>query len=163
MHIVQLLAARDQSYAPTLVERSLNLLLRRGRYLNALPGPTMVMEYLENGNLRQFMSRAIASNERIPNRVLWVIFLCRKISLMLSYALVGLTVHLQWYGLASVLLIPQKGAINSQCSSKQYLATASHHPERHTETFGRQIVSLRKQTVRSPYLDTDCLSCDWWN
>ncbi|KAI0130527.1 hypothetical protein BJ170DRAFT_594036 [Xylariales sp. AK1849] len=76
MHIVQLVAFRDRSYTPTLTETLANRLLLGGKYLNDLPGPTMVLESLENGNLARLIQRASASAERIPNRMLWAIFLC---------------------------------------------------------------------------------------
>ncbi|KAI1637990.1 kinase-like domain-containing protein [Biscogniauxia mediterranea] len=39
-----------------------------------LGGVSIIMEYMENGTIRQFLDRA--SGETLPNRLLWAIFLC---------------------------------------------------------------------------------------
>ncbi|KAK8003939.1 hypothetical protein PG989_003658 [Apiospora arundinis] len=41
-----------------------------------LPGPSIAMEYLENGSFGAFLQRCITAQVRVPNRVLWCIMLC---------------------------------------------------------------------------------------
>ncbi|KAK6833465.1 hypothetical protein PG987_008159 [Apiospora arundinis] len=41
-----------------------------------LPGPSIAMEYLENGSFGAFLQRCITAQVRLPNRVLWCIILC---------------------------------------------------------------------------------------
>lgn len=43
------------------------------RYLS---GPTLITEYLRNGTLARFILRLEDTPEKIPNRLLWRIFLC---------------------------------------------------------------------------------------
>ncbi|GAW17783.1 hypothetical protein ANO14919_072500 [Xylariales sp. No.14919] len=44
--------------------------------LAGLAGPTLVLEYLENGSLNRLRERVIQARASVPNRVLWSIFLC---------------------------------------------------------------------------------------
>ncbi|KAI0095741.1 hypothetical protein F4776DRAFT_669652 [Hypoxylon sp. NC0597] len=44
--------------------------------LEAFKKPFLMVEFLENGTLGQFLRRAKATGEVLPNRVLWSIFLC---------------------------------------------------------------------------------------
>ncbi|KAK7960287.1 hypothetical protein PG988_011501 [Apiospora saccharicola] len=45
-----------------------------------LPGPYMILDYLENGSFREFFQRCRREGVRVPNRVLWNILLCCKLS-----------------------------------------------------------------------------------
>ncbi|KAK8130525.1 hypothetical protein PG999_002905 [Apiospora kogelbergensis] len=58
-HIVQILPGRDRNINDP-----------------GLPGPSIAMEYLENGSFGGFLQRCIEAKERVPNRVLWHIMLC---------------------------------------------------------------------------------------
>ncbi|KAI0414664.1 kinase-like domain-containing protein [Xylaria grammica] len=44
--------------------------------LAGLAGPTLILEYLENGSLNRLRERVIQARASVPNRVLWSIFLC---------------------------------------------------------------------------------------
>ncbi|KAK6840099.1 hypothetical protein PG987_005965 [Apiospora arundinis] len=48
----------------------------RGRYLNDLPGPSLVMQLIENGSFEDFFRKVQVMNGHVPNRVLWSIALC---------------------------------------------------------------------------------------
>ncbi|KAK8044178.1 kinase-like protein [Apiospora rasikravindrae] len=63
-HITQLASYRD---------RGLN---DRGKDNKEIPGPYIIMDYLENGTFKEFFERCVAGNIRVPNRVLWYIMLC---------------------------------------------------------------------------------------
>lgn len=39
---------------------------------------TVITEYLQNGTLGRFIERTAKGGKRIPNRILWRLFLCRK-------------------------------------------------------------------------------------
>ncbi|KAM0814634.1 putative Protein kinase domain-containing protein [Seiridium cardinale] len=41
-----------------------------------LPGPTLITEYLRNGTLSNFIERLGNTSQRVPNRLLWRLFLC---------------------------------------------------------------------------------------
>lgn len=43
-----------------------------------LRGPTLLMEWIENGLLWDFYERRAGSDEPLPNRLLWSLFLCCK-------------------------------------------------------------------------------------
>ncbi|KAI1296239.1 kinase-like domain-containing protein [Xylaria venustula] len=45
-------------------------------FLIGLSGPTLVLDYLENGTLDRLLSKLQQANKAVPNRVLWSIFLC---------------------------------------------------------------------------------------
>ncbi|KAI0973715.1 kinase-like domain-containing protein [Xylaria arbuscula] len=45
-------------------------------FLDGLYGPTLVLEYLENGTLDRLRDHVQHANEAMPNRILWSIFLC---------------------------------------------------------------------------------------
>ena len=44
-----------------------------------LTGPTLVMEWIENGLLWSFYERRAEVDEPLPNRLLWAFSLCRKL------------------------------------------------------------------------------------
>lgn len=84
-HIVQILAFDDGLSQPLfaqIIRMIGQFLLPLGSKWEAigpgLSGPTVVMEYIENGNLEEFFRRARDQEIRLPNRVLWSFFLCRE-------------------------------------------------------------------------------------
>lgn len=76
-HFVQLLAYRNRLYDEPAREIR-HLFRTRGRYLQALPGPTLVTDYVENGNFNDFYLKVCTWPEHVPNRLLWSIMLCGK-------------------------------------------------------------------------------------
>ncbi|KAI1340192.1 hypothetical protein F5Y15DRAFT_423202 [Xylariaceae sp. FL0016] len=80
IHTVGLVAYRDESIpnAHSLARTPFPRTPTRGSdFLAGLPGPTLVIEYLENGSLLRLIRRLISKRkEPIPNRVLWAIYLC---------------------------------------------------------------------------------------
>ncbi|KAK5625274.1 hypothetical protein RRF57_000990 [Xylaria bambusicola] len=45
-------------------------------FLVGLPGPSLALEYLENGTMDRFRKKLDENNDIVPNRILWRIFLC---------------------------------------------------------------------------------------
>jgi hypothetical protein len=45
---------------------------------NTLLGPTVLLQLLENGTLKEFITKAKSHGQVLPNRLLWRFFLCRK-------------------------------------------------------------------------------------
>ncbi|KAK7745731.1 RNA-splicing factor [Diatrype stigma] len=64
-HIVQIVAAKDIPVDPGQGPRG----RRNAR-------PVLVTEFMQNGTLDEFFNRVMDSEEEIPNRILWSIFLC---------------------------------------------------------------------------------------
>ncbi|KAK8085704.1 hypothetical protein PG997_006975 [Apiospora hydei] len=62
-HITQMTSYRD---------RDIN---DRGKN-DEIPGPYLIMDYLEHGTFKDFFERIVAAKVRVPNRVLWYIMLC---------------------------------------------------------------------------------------
>ncbi|KAK7964310.1 hypothetical protein PG996_008001 [Apiospora saccharicola] len=62
-HIVQMIDYRDCKACEKVSDRK-------------LPGPYIVLDYLENGTFEDFMERVGEAKVRVPNRVLWFIMLC---------------------------------------------------------------------------------------
>ncbi|KAK8109343.1 hypothetical protein PG984_015144 [Apiospora sp. TS-2023a] len=59
-HITKIVKFKDRGYDET----------------DELPGPYMIVDYLENGSFREFFQRCRREGVRVPNRVLWNILLC---------------------------------------------------------------------------------------
>ncbi|KAI1427629.1 kinase-like domain-containing protein [Xylaria sp. FL1777] len=60
-----------------LARRLINRIRRRPpHFLAGLAGPTLVLEYLENGSVDRLLEKIQMVNQTIPNRILWSIFLC---------------------------------------------------------------------------------------
>lgn len=76
-HFAQLLAFRNRLDDDPLREIR-ELLGTRGRYLQALPRPTLVTDYVENGTFADFYSKCCAMDKYVPKRLLWSILLCGK-------------------------------------------------------------------------------------
>lgn len=76
-HFAQLLAYRDRLDDDPVRELR-ELFRRRGRYLQGLPGPTLVTDYVENGTFNDFYTKVCAWERHVPNRLLWSILLCGK-------------------------------------------------------------------------------------
>ncbi|KAK8023919.1 hypothetical protein PG993_011985 [Apiospora rasikravindrae] len=72
---LQILAWRSR-YTTSFVWEIGDLFRSRARYLNGLPGPTIVTEYVENGTFENFFDKTCESPEPVPNRILWSILLC---------------------------------------------------------------------------------------
>ncbi|KAK8055616.1 hypothetical protein PG993_000843 [Apiospora rasikravindrae] len=62
-HIVQMVSYRDRSANKTSSD-------------GTLPGPYIILDYLENGTFKDFLERVIQAKAQVPNRVLWSILLC---------------------------------------------------------------------------------------
>ncbi|KAK7957256.1 kinase-like domain-containing protein [Apiospora aurea] len=62
-HIVQMVSFRDRDADETSSD-------------GTLPGPYIVLDYLENGTFQDFLERVVKAKARPPNRVLWSILLC---------------------------------------------------------------------------------------
>ncbi|KAK7946424.1 uncharacterized protein PG986_010745 [Apiospora aurea] len=75
MHFAQILAFR-QRFSTKPIWEIRDLFRNRGRYLNGLPGPTIVTEYVENGTFEDFFDKTREWQEPVPNRILWNILLC---------------------------------------------------------------------------------------
>ncbi|KAK8067792.1 hypothetical protein PG996_006904 [Apiospora saccharicola] len=74
-HFAQLLAFRDRLDDDPL--REIRELFRtRGRYVQGLPGPTLVTDYVENGTFEEFYLKCCAMERHVPNRLLWSLLLC---------------------------------------------------------------------------------------
>lgn len=54
------------------------------KILGASYGPAILLEYIENGTLRQVQNRAYEGNIEIPNRILWSFYLCCKNTIITS-------------------------------------------------------------------------------
>ncbi|TGJ80931.1 hypothetical protein E0Z10_g7840 [Xylaria hypoxylon] len=82
-HIANIIAHNDNNPLPPSrrfkrLRRIINRFRRQppSNLLAGLAGPTLVLEYLENGSLSQLRQRLEYERRVIPNRVLWPIFLC---------------------------------------------------------------------------------------
>lgn len=86
-HIASVIATSQdvpQQRALELFSRLPRFRRRRRNFLIGLPGPTLVLEYLENGTLTSLRERLKLWGQTIPNRLLWKWYLC------LTRACVGL-------------------------------------------------------------------------
>ncbi|KAK8070763.1 kinase-like domain-containing protein [Apiospora hydei] len=72
---LQILAFR-QRFSTKPIWEIRDLFRNRGRYLNGLPGPTILTEYVENGTFQDFFDKTREWQEPVPNRILWNILLC---------------------------------------------------------------------------------------
>ncbi|KAK8102977.1 hypothetical protein PG984_016123 [Apiospora sp. TS-2023a] len=74
-HFAQLLAFRDRLDDDPWREIR-ELFGRRGRYIQGLPGPTLVTDYAENGTFEEFYLKCCVMERHVPNRLLWSLLLC---------------------------------------------------------------------------------------
>lgn len=80
-HIASVIATSQdvpQQRALELFSRLPRFRRRRRNFLIGLPGPTLVLEYLENGTLTSLRERLKLWGQTIPNRLLWKWYLCCK-------------------------------------------------------------------------------------
>ncbi|KAI0185246.1 kinase-like domain-containing protein [Xylaria flabelliformis] len=79
-HIAMVLAARyddENVQRPGVFKRLVSKIIRRkNNMLVGLPGPTLVLEHLENGTVDNLLNKLRQRNKSLPNRVLWSFFLC---------------------------------------------------------------------------------------
>ncbi|KAI1746968.1 kinase-like domain-containing protein [Xylaria castorea] len=80
-HIAAVIAAKDDhentQLRPGIVGRLVSKITSREKdMLVGLPGPTLVLEHLENGTVHNLMGALGRKTRTLPNRVLWSFFLC---------------------------------------------------------------------------------------
>ncbi|KAI0444679.1 kinase-like domain-containing protein [Xylaria telfairii] len=82
-HIARVIAAKDdeneqnEQRRPGIFRRMVARVMRRRKdILAGLPGPTLVLEHLENGTATDLMGVLSVRNRTLPNRVLWSFYLC---------------------------------------------------------------------------------------
>ncbi|KAI1774025.1 kinase-like domain-containing protein [Hypoxylon cercidicola] len=89
-HIVRLLASRDEEEPMPGRQRARGIMNARRLglqdSLTGITGPIAVLEYMENGDLKQLVNRCIRNDQLLPNRILWSLFLCLiRACIALSY------------------------------------------------------------------------------
>ncbi|KAI0202912.1 kinase-like domain-containing protein [Astrocystis sublimbata] len=76
-HIASVIDAREDGEGQMgFIMRLVAILLGRPHMLIGLPGPTLVLEYLEHGTLDRLLRVVRSKNIVLPNRLLWSIYLC---------------------------------------------------------------------------------------